>query len=140
MNKLFKKSTNFPNEAFIQDAIEKYFLDNGYSLINNSQIDLIASNENETWIIEAKGLTNNIGLDFNTCLGQLAKSMSSPDYIYAIAIPKNIKYKRQCEKLSSYYRKLINLQIIVVDELKNIGIIHSNEEVKDFFAEDKTNG
>lgn len=127
--KYFKKEKIYPNEAFIQEAIENYFVDTGYQIEKDGQIDLIAENESEKWIIEAKGMTSQTTVDFNTCIGQLAKSMQSNLYKYGLALPCEDKYKAQCMKLPDYYRELNNLHIIVVNENQEVKIINPNEPI-----------
>jgi len=129
--KHFKKSNVYPNEAFIQEAIEQHFVMNGFSIEKDGQIDLIAEKNDEKWIVEAKGMTSQINVDFNTCIGQLAKSMASPLMNYAIALPNEIKYKHQSMKLPNYFRTISNLHIIVVDENAQIHIIQPTDNVED---------
>jgi hypothetical protein len=98
----------------------------------DGQIDLIASKGSDKWIVEAKGVSEAIGTDFNTCLGQLVKSMTSNEYKYAIAIPKHIKYKRQCSLLSSYFRELVQLHILVIDDNGKVEIIEPKDRMEEF--------
>ncbi|MDF2944393.1 MAG: hypothetical protein K0S01_3251 [Herbinix sp.] len=91
------------------------------------QVDLIAEKEGERWIIEAKGLTSAIGTDFNTCLGQLVKSMKDDNTIYAIAVPNQEKYKRQCGLISDYFRKLVGLHILLVAENEDINVVRPSD-------------
>jgi hypothetical protein len=131
----YQKENLFPYEAFIKEAIKRYFEMNGFQVADTGQVDLIAENmsTSEKWVIEAKGMTSAIGLDFNTCLGQLLKSINSDEIHYAIAIPKIEKYKKQCEKISDYVRKKINLNIILVDEKSNIEIIAPADCINEHF-------
>lgn len=126
MGKYYKKDNCFPNEIFIQEAIEHYFLSYDFIINASGHVDLIAEKENERWIIEAKGLTSSVGVDFNTCLGQLIKSMKDSKTIYAIAVPKIDSYKRHCEMISDYFRKLVGLHISVVDRTGNVSLILPN--------------
>lgn len=134
MDKYYKNEKCFPYEAFIQEAIEKYFNDLGYVIITKEQIDLIADKEDEHWVIEAKGLTSAIGTDFNTCLGQLVKSMSTGENTYAIAIPKLEKYRYQCKLLPDYFRRQVKLHIILVDDEGQVTIILPTEETDEKFG------
>ena len=135
--KYFKKEKAYPNEAFIQEAIEKYFLNNGFTVEKDGQIDLIAEKANVKWIVEAKGATSQITVDFNTCIGQLVKSMTTPLTNYAIALPNEEKYKNQSMKLPDYFRVNNNLHIIIVDKNAQIHIIKPNEDIKDKWDEFK---
>jgi len=128
--KYYKKDNKYPNEAFIQEAIENYFSNEGFVIEKDGQIDLIAEKSDEKWIVEAKGMTSQITVDFNSCLGQLVKSMVSPVWNYAIAIPYEDKYKVQCMKLPKYFRNNNNLHIIVVSENAQIKIIMPLDDVE----------
>jgi hypothetical protein len=133
--KYFKKDKAFPNEAFIQEALETYFINKGYEIEKYGQIDLLASNSlnNEKWIIEAKGITSQVGLDFNTCIGQIVKSMNIDKINYAIAIPKHIKYKKQCALISNYFREKMNLNFLLVTEFGEVELIRPTEDNDLFF-------
>ena len=131
--KYFKKEKVYPNEAFIQEAIENYFSSEGFMIEKDGQIDLVAEKNDEKWIVEAKGMTSQITVDFNTCLGQLVKSMESSAWNYAIAIPCEDKYKVQCMKLPDYSRKNNNLYIIIVNENAQIKVIMPTNNVEDFW-------
>lgn len=130
--KQFKNPIDFPYEGFIQKSIEAYFEQAGYYIEKDGQVDLIATKGSEKWIIEAKGITSAIGTDFNTCLGQLIKSMTSDQNKYAIAIPKHPKYKHQCDLLSDYFRQLVKLHILVVDSTGDVKIIEPLQEIGNF--------
>lgn len=121
--KQFKNAKIFPNEAFIQAALEKYFSRIGYEVESEGQVDLITVNGDEKWIIEAKGLTSAVGLDFNTCIGQIVKSMDCETTNYAIAIPEHAKYKIQCSKVPNIFRERNNLHFLIVDEKENVRVV-----------------
>ncbi len=127
--KHFKKEKVYPNEAYIQEAIENFFTQEGFIIDAEGQIDLIAEKNDDKWIIEAKGMTSQITVDFNTCIGQLAKSMKSDSYNYGIALPYEDKYKKQCLKLPKYFREKNNLSIIVVNEKQEVIIIGPAESI-----------
>lgn len=133
--KYFKKAKEYPNEAFIQEAIENYFSNKGFVIEKDGQIDLIAKKNDEKWIVEAKGITSQITVDFNTCIGQLVKSMASPAWNYAIAIPCEDKYKVQCVKLPEYFRKNNNLYFIIVNENGQIKIIMPTDDFEVIWRE-----
>jgi len=127
--KKFSKPNVFPYEAFVQESIEKHFVQQGYVIEKDHQVDIIASRGDDKWIIEAKGITEAVGTDFNTCIGQLAKSMTTDQNNYALAIPRHIKYKRQCELLSQFFRELVQLHILVVDSEGQIDVIKPSESI-----------
>lgn len=126
----YKNPKVYPNEAFIQEAIENYFSNAGFEIKKNGYIDLYVEKKDEKWIVEAKGSTSQITVDFNTCLGQLARNMTSPSIKYAIAIPCEDKYRRQCKSLSDYFRVINNLHIIIVDENARVTIIKPTDNVE----------
>lgn len=80
----YKKSSDYPNECFIQKAVEQYFERLGYIKQKIAYSDYVGINPstNEKWVVEAKGETAAIGLDFRTCLGQVVQRMeeSSTNY------------------------------------------------------------
>ena len=133
IQKGFKKEDCFPNESFIQRSIETYFEDKGFETNTKTVIDLIAKRGNECWIVEAKGMTSSVGVDFNTCLGQIIKRMNTSDATYAIAIPKHEKYKKQCIQLSPYVRKLLGLHILLVDMYGDITEILPEQDIESRF-------
>ena len=92
----YKLPHEFPHESFIQEVLEDFFESEGYSIIEEKPIDIKCSNadKNETWIIEVKGKTSQIGLDFKTCLGQIVMRMNNPDYIYYFLKGRGIKFSR----------------------------------------------
>jgi hypothetical protein len=132
--KHFKKDNAYPNEAFIQEAIENYFLAQGYAIEESRYTDLVAVKPNDRWVIEAKGMTSQTTVDFNTCLGQLIKSMTSPEAKYAIAVPNEIKYKNQSMKIPDYFRTINNLYILVIDKNAQIQIIHPSDRIEDHWV------
>ena len=78
-------------------------------------------------------MTTSVGLDFNTCLGQLIKSMDSSEKHYALALPKEDKYKYQCSLIPQYIRSLMQLNIIVTDETGGVKIIRPEDDIEDAF-------
>jgi hypothetical protein len=74
---------DYPYEGFVQNSIEKYFTDKGFQNQTIHPIDFIGFNPltRETWIVEAKGKTSDIGLDFRTGIGQLIQRMDSEENI-----------------------------------------------------------
>lgn len=130
--KAFSRPPVFPNEAFIQESIEKHFVANKYEIDSDGQVDLIAWNEkSEKWIIEAKGMSESVRTDFNTCIGQLVGHMDSDNENYAIALPKVDRYLYQCRKLPDYIREKLCLHIILVDDNGDVRIIYPNENIED---------
>ncbi|MBB2482485.1 hypothetical protein H5P36_20140 [Bacillus sp. APMAM] len=70
----FKRGIEFPNEGFVQLVIENFFEAQGFTRLEVKHVDLVCINaNNEKWIIEAKGDSSSVGVDFNTGLGQILK-------------------------------------------------------------------
>lgn len=93
----YKLGSAFPSEGFVQSAIERYFLANGFEVDTSGHIDLLCSHPKrfERWHIEAKGKTSQIGLDFRTCLGQLVQQIREDDVHYGVALPNLPEFERQ---------------------------------------------
>lgn len=125
----YKLGEDFPCEGFVQKSIEAYFLDHGFHILGVENPDLLCRNpeSGQTWVIEAKGETLNIGLDFRTGLGQLLQQMDSPEHVYAIAVPEISQFLSQCEKLSSWVRDALNLRIILVQEDGRVHILQPGD-------------
>lgn len=118
IKKGYKLPHEFPNESFIQEQLEEYFIQLGYFVIPEKPIDLkcVHRANNETWIIEVKGITTQIGLDFKTCLGQLLMRMDNPEYKYAIAMPDIISYHQQINKVPKAVLKQLNLHWLLISQ------------------------
>jgi len=76
--RVYARGNEFPNEGFVQAAIENYFKNKGYELEIDKFADLVCvhPNEKKRWVIEAKGLSKSIGIDFRTGLGQILQKMT----------------------------------------------------------------
>jgi hypothetical protein len=113
----YKNGVDFPYEGFVQKSIENCFSKLGYSQVKEKHVDFMCINtlKNEKWIIEAKGKTTAIGLDFNTCVGQIIKRMETPNIKYAIAVPKIEQYIKQCKLIKQWIREALNLYWIFID-------------------------
>src|SRR5881628_2710774 len=62
--------------------------------------DLICKHQDgRRWRIEAKGMTRNTTIDFNTGLGQLLKGMDDPEAQYGLALPDIRSYRIQAAKI-----------------------------------------
>lgn len=127
----YYRGLNYPNEGFVQIAIEKYFKDHGYKIINERYADLtcFCKVTNKKWIIEAKGETSSIGLDFRTGLGQLIQGMDNPEVNYAMAVPKTRQFIEQCRKLSRWVRIALNINLLFIDKQGRITFIAPQEDI-----------
>lgn len=136
IKKGFKRDHSYPNESFIQEMIENYFLSQGYDTLDPGHADLkcIHPISGECWLVEAKGKTQAMGLDFRTCLGQILQRMENSDWTYAIALPKLKPYISQCLKVPDRIRRLIKLNWIFVERDGTVLVIkphHSLDELTD---------
>jgi hypothetical protein len=127
----FKRKHEFPNESFIQEKIEEYFLSRNFELLDPGYADLkcLDKNSQNIWVVEAKGKTAQMGLDFRTCLGQLLQRMEDPDWVYAIAIPDLPQYRKQCQQVPGWVRRLIKLNWIFVTEDGSVSVFSSEQNL-----------
>jgi hypothetical protein len=118
----YRKPSEYPYEAFVQTALEEHFSRSGYRISRSNSADLICERPGERWIIEAKGATSAVGLDFRTGLGQIVVAMQDGASTYAIAIPDIPAFRRQAEKVTVQVRRALNLHVIYVDEAGRVDI------------------
>lgn len=112
----YKLGTSFPSEGFVQEAIERYFHDQGFDVDATGQVDLLCVNRTtgERWHIEAKGKTAQPGLDFRTCLGQLMQQMRERDVHHAVAVPDIPQYAAQIALIAPWVVDTLRIHWIVV--------------------------
>ena len=127
----FKRGLDYPNEGFIQNAVEKYFDSLGYEQINVKYIDYVGINTQteEKWVIEAKGKTTEVGLDFRTCLGQLIQRMDDRGANYGIALPETLEYKEQCHMMKKWVVELLKINWLFVDGNMRVRLVRPGEKV-----------
>ncbi|TLY47160.1 MAG: hypothetical protein E6K53_16765 [Gammaproteobacteria bacterium] len=121
----YKRGFEFPHEGFVQRAIENYFTAAGFQLTTDNHIDLqcVHPVTSETWHIEAKGVTTQIGLDFRTCVGQLVQGMHSESAKYAIAIPDTQAYQAQVAKLKPWVVSRLGIHWLFVSQDGSVRIV-----------------
>lgn len=127
----FKLGTEFPHEGFVQSAIEVHFSSLGFALDTNTLVDLSCAHSltGERWVIEAKGVTSDVGLDFRTGLGQLVQRMSDASTKYGIAIPEEQRFLKQCGSVSTWVRQQLGLYWIVVSRDGTVRMIAPTEQL-----------
>lgn len=121
----YKRGFDYPNEGFIQKAIEEYFKSQGFKMLNEKYTDMVCIHP-ETgmkWSVEAKGETKAIGLDFRTCLGQLLQRMSTEEARYGVAVPDMPAYRQQTDQVQPWVRKALNLHWLFVSEDGSIEVV-----------------
>lgn len=65
-------------------------------------------------MIEAKGKTSQIGLDFRTGIGQLVQGMSEQGVRYAMAVPDIPQFIAQLERVQPWVRCALGLTWLIV--------------------------
>ena len=123
----------FPRESFVQRAIESYFIGQGYQIEQEGYIDLVCRHPETTvrWVIEAKGHTSDVGLDFRTCLGQIVQAMRDPAVCYGVAVPDTPQYRAQCRLVSDWVRAALGLHWLLVATDGTIQIVAPDARLGD---------
>lgn len=130
-----KLGDKFPYEDFVESTLKTYFELLGYDVEKGNpyrwEPDLICINPKtkKYWKIQAKGKTKAIGIDFNTCIGQIIKNMVDPKHKHAIALPDIKEYWDQAKKVPLWIRERLCLYFIWVDEEGNVQFIDPQEEI-----------
>jgi hypothetical protein len=118
MRKVYKLGDKFPYEGFVQTAIEKHFRNLGFVVEVDTHADLVCadSKTGERWVVEAKGVTSEVGLDFRTGLGQLLQRMTDSSVKYGMAVPEVDRFLNQCRLVGDWARKQLGLHWLVVSQ------------------------
>lgn len=118
MPRMYVRGDEFPNEGFVQKAIEMHFRNKGYELEIDKFADLVCIHPTakKKWIIEAKGQSQSIGIDFRTGLGQILQKMKEEDVFYAVAVPYSASFIRQCDNVPEWVRKSLRLYWLLIFE------------------------
>jgi hypothetical protein len=127
--RVFKRGTDFPHEGFVQSAIERHFGSTGHAPSKEKHSDF-ACQEPKTgrrWVVEAKGLTTAVGLDFRTGLGQLIQRASDPQLSYGLAVPNIPSFLAQCRAVSAWVREALHIHWLVVSEDGSVRVIGPDE-------------
>ena len=127
----YKLGTEFPHEGFVQRAIDTHFQSLGFVMGSKGHVDLVCDHPTtrERWIIEAKGETSDVGLDFRTGLGQLIQAMDEGEAMYGIAIPDTPKFRYQLAKVSTRVREVLGLHWVVVAASGTVRVFNSREKL-----------
>ncbi len=122
----FPLGTEFPAEGFVQHSIEAHFASQGYELLDEGYTDLacVDPQSGQRWVIEAKGHSSSIGLDFNTCMGQLLKRMLDDETArFGLALPDIPPYRKQLRQISRRVRRALNLHWLLVSSDAAVSIV-----------------
>ena len=130
--KSFHYPAEFPREAFVQLAIETHFREHGFLAKDSGHVDLECKHPEtgESWLIEAKGETSAVGLEFRTGLGQLVHRITDGNTNYGIAVPETSKFLRQCEHVSQYVRERLNLYILIIRPTGEVKIVPPSASIR----------
>jgi hypothetical protein len=122
----YKRGIDFPHEGFVQVSLEKYFEKAGFKIDHSSQIDLLCKHPmtNETWHIEAKGKTTQIGLDFRTGIGQLIQGIDSELTNYGIAVPDIEEFRHQVAKVAPWVVSSLRIHWLYISNDGNVSIVY----------------
>ena len=133
-------------EKEVQKVLKEWFENKGFKVIENVKVnsencvDLVATKENEKWIIEVKGdydrNTAQYNVNFDTGMGQLLKSITIIDdkTKYAICIPfsrtergEKLSYRLILKKYSkSIIFEILNIHLILIRDDESVEIISPN--------------
>lgn len=124
------RGLDYPNEGFVQHALEQHFSTLGYIFKKEGNSDLVCvkNQDQDKWIIEAKGKTSDIGLDFRTGLGQLLQGMREHGVNYALAMPEIQQFTAQARKLAPWLREVLNLHLIFVNETGQLRFVSPEDD------------
>ena len=137
---------NNMKEKEVQKVLKEWFENKGFKVIENvkvnyeNSVDLVATKENEKWIIEVKGdydrNTAQYNVNFDTGMGQLLKSITIIDdkTKYAICIPfsrtergEKLSYRLILKKYSkSIIFEILNIHLILIRDDESVEIISPN--------------
>ena len=148
---------NNMKEKEVQKVLKEWFENKGFKVIENVKVnsencvDLVATKENEKWIIEVKGdydrNTAQYNVNFDTGMGQLLKSITIIDDktkyaicipFYAICIPfsrtergEKLSYRLILKKYSkSIIFEMLNIHLILIRDDKSVEIISPANIIK----------
>ncbi len=112
----FKRGLDFPNEGFVQQAIEAHFAVLGFTRKRERHADYAGHHleTGEKWLIEAKGMTAAVGLDFRTGIGQILQGMSDEKSNHGLAVPDLPQFHRQVNAVPPWVRSVLRLHWLFV--------------------------
>lgn len=100
------------------DPMINHLKKNGYEIIEENRgrergPDLVASKDNRKLIIEMKGDSAALGVDYGTCIGQLFRRMEEGEKEYGLAFSES--YRRFIED-SKYPLEKLGIKVFIVSE------------------------
>ena len=122
----FPLGSDFPREGFVQRAIERHFASCARAVAGHA--DFACTDERgRRWLVEAKGETSDVGLDFRTGLGQLPQGASEPGWTPALAMPDTPKFERQRSRTPEWVRDALGLHWLVVGRDGHVAVVSPKE-------------
>jgi hypothetical protein len=111
----YPRGLAFPREGFVQRAIETHFASATVQRLGFADLACTDS-AGRRWLVEAKGETADVGLDFRTGLGQLVQGAPSAEWILALAMPDTAKFAYQRARTPNWVRRALGLHWLIVGE------------------------
>ncbi|MBK6005947.1 hypothetical protein JJB11_07550 [Ramlibacter ginsenosidimutans] len=120
----YKRGSSWPNEGFVQAAVEAFFRGSGFEIEKHKTIDVVCSHmkTGDQWRVEAKGLTTAVGLDFRTGLGQLVQGMNEQSMHYGLAVPDIPQFRRQVQAVPSWVAEKLRIHWLYVREDGSVNV------------------
>lgn len=110
-------------EDKVKEYIENYYRSQGYHVTvawgHTRGIDILATKNTDTVVIEAKGIGAHAQARTNyflSVLGEILQRMESNDFTYYIAFPDHPKYRKLWETLPNVAKINTKLGMILVNE------------------------
>ena len=127
----YRRGYEFPNEGFVQKAIEGEFRSRGFKETPKGHIDLCCQHPqtSERWIIEAKGKTSEVGLDFRTGIGQLVQRMDEPSTRFGIAVPDIDQFRYQLRQVRGWVREALGIHWILISKDGRVTIVTTEQKL-----------
>lgn len=121
----YKRGIEFPHEGFVQHAIEAHFVTAGFEILRGGTVDLrcVHPETGESWHVEAKGVTTQIGLDFRAGLGQLVQGMRDREHRYGVAMPDTPAFRAQAERISDWVLAALRVHLLYVESSGQVKIV-----------------
>lgn len=129
----FRNGVEFPNEGFVQFALDRHFAGLGFTehCGSRADVDLRNPSTGARWVVEAKGDTKqNAGLDFKTGLGQLLLGMSDAEAQYGIAVPDIPRFRALCASFPERVRAGLNIHWLFVGADAHVRVIPPGQSVE----------
>jgi hypothetical protein len=114
-------------EDYVKNALKNHFENNNWTCEiawgTTKGIDILATKNNEHWIIEVKGggsLTQMRGNYFLAVLGEILQRMENRNTKYSIAFPAMQRYKKLWDNLPQLAKERLNITCFFVDKENNV--------------------